>query len=133
MEGEVMIGREREHIRATAPRRGRRSGHFRRLAGLIGGLLIAAGAGLAQPPRELPPVEPVPAPRPVPPGVLPMAEPEAPRAFPTPGPAGAIRMPRMSDPNMLGATPRPTAKDLEEFNKFIDSVVDPKNTLDLVE
>src|SRR5262249_40982466 len=44
-----------------------------------------------------------------------------------------IRMPRMGTGELLGTTPRPTAKDLEEFNRFIERVIDPRNTLDLVE
>ncbi len=34
---------------------------------------------------------------------------------------------------MLGATPRPTEEDLKEFNQFIDTVIDPRNTLNLIE
>lgn len=32
----------------------------------------------------------------------------------------------------FGSTPRPTKKDIEEFGKFVDTFVDPRNTLDLV-
>jgi pilus assembly protein CpaC len=36
-------------------------------------------------------------------------------------------------PRPLGSTPIPTQKDLEEERQFIEGVVDPKNTLDLIE
>lgn len=45
-----------------------------------------------------------------------------------------VRLPRMGLPqNVLGATPIPTAQDLEDFRQFIDGVIDPRNTLDLIQ
>ncbi|MCE9533776.1 MAG: pilus assembly protein N-terminal domain-containing protein [Planctomycetes bacterium] len=34
---------------------------------------------------------------------------------------------------MLGSTPKPTLEDIQELNQFIEGVIDPKITLDLVE
>jgi pilus assembly protein CpaC len=50
---------------------------------------------------------------------------------PRPFPADERRLPRLASP--LGTTPRPTEKDLAEFRQFIDGVIDPRNTLDLIE
>ncbi len=36
-------------------------------------------------------------------------------------------------PPVLGATPRPTPQQLAKFNRFVAGVVDPENTLDLIE
>ena len=36
-------------------------------------------------------------------------------------------------PRPLGSTPKPTAQELAKFNQFIEAVVDPQNTLDMVE
>jgi pilus assembly protein CpaC len=44
-----------------------------------------------------------------------------------------VRLPRLAGTGQLGATPVPTEKDLEEFRQFIEGVVDPRNTLDLIE
>lgn len=48
-----------------------------------------------------------------------------------------IRLPFLGDDPGDGCgdsstTPRPTEKDIAEFNKYIDSVVDPRNVLDLI-
>ncbi len=44
-----------------------------------------------------------------------------------------VRLPRLGGAGQLGTTPVPTPKDLEEFSQFIEGVVDPRNTLDLIE
>ncbi len=44
---------------------------------------------------------------------------------------GQPRLSRLG--SVLGKTPIPSQKDLEEYNRFINEVVDPKNTLDLVQ
>ncbi len=53
---------------------------------------------------------------------------------PPPNPLGLaddkVRLPRLG---VLGGTPNPTEKDLEDFRQFVDGVVDPRNTLDLIE
>lgn len=36
------------------------------------------------------------------------------------------------NPPVLGSTPKPTAKDLEEERRFVEGVIDPKYTLDLI-
>jgi pilus assembly protein CpaC len=43
------------------------------------------------------------------------------------------RLPFMGGPGPIGTTPQPTPKDLEEYNKFVEKFIDPRNTLDLVE
>jgi Pilus formation protein N terminal region len=43
------------------------------------------------------------------------------------------RLSRMGGPPMLGKTPLPTARQLEEYKKYVKEVVDPGNTLDLVQ
>jgi pilus assembly protein CpaC len=85
-------------------------------------LPIVPGAQEPKPATPMP-VQPPPAAETVPPPRV---------AIPPFGPE-QLRMPRLADRDMLGSTPKPTAKDLEEFNRFIDSVIDPRNTLDLVE
>jgi pilus assembly protein CpaC len=70
-------------------------------------------AGLPQP-------QPVPDPLGKGPGVLPQPNPLA------------ERLPRLGT-GQLGTTPVPTKEDLAEFARVIGGVVDPKNTLDLVE
>ncbi len=54
---------------------------------------------------------------------------------PAPGPFGddKVRLPRMGGPPLLGETPVPTPQQLEEEKRFIDGVIDPRNTFDLVE
>jgi pilus assembly protein CpaC len=44
-----------------------------------------------------------------------------------------VRLPRLAGAGQLGATPVPTEKELEEYRKFIEGVIDPRNTLDLIE
>ncbi|HZZ79655.1 MAG TPA: pilus assembly protein N-terminal domain-containing protein [Gemmataceae bacterium] len=45
-----------------------------------------------------------------------------------------VRMPLIGDTDVapLGATPRPTAKELQEYAKYVKGFVDPNNTLDLI-
>jgi pilus assembly protein CpaC len=54
-----------------------------------------------------------------------------PKQFPF-GP-DAVRLPRLGGPPQLGATPVPTPQELERERQFIDKVVDPQNTLDLIQ
>ncbi len=59
-----------------------------------------------------------------------------PKALPLPAPNPLFgddktRLPRMGG-GVLGATPIPTEKDLEEYRQFIEGVIDPRNTLDLI-
>jgi pilus assembly protein CpaC len=79
---------------------------------------------LAQPPDKLP------------------APKEPPKTLPAPkGPTGSVpgfspdrvRLSRMGEKNALGSTPKPTAEDLKEFGLFIEGVIDPRNTLDVIE
>lgn len=44
-----------------------------------------------------------------------------------------VRLPRLAGTGQLGVTPIPTEKDLEEYRQFVDGVIDPRNTLDLIE
>ncbi len=77
-------------------------------------------------------------PQPVPPRV-PGAAPfdgNEPQPLPRPNPlpfGDAGRLNRLGQPGQLGATPVPTEKDLADFRQFVEGVVDPRNTLDLVE
>lgn len=50
---------------------------------------------------------------------------------PKPFPDDHIRLPLLGGP--LGSTPVPTEEDLAQFRQFIDGVIDPKNTLDVIE
>jgi pilus assembly protein CpaC len=63
-------------------------------------------------------------------------DPKAGQPLPPPKPVpfgdDRVRLPRLGPP-IQGATPVPTEKDLEEYRQFIDGVVDPRNTLDLIE
>lgn len=64
-----------------------------------------------------------------PPGTLPQ-----PRPFPQlPFGEEKLRLPRLAGSGILGTTPVPTEKDLEQFRQFIEGVLDPRNTLDLIE
>jgi pilus assembly protein CpaC len=56
-----------------------------------------------------------------------------PRPFPQLFGEDKLRLPRLAGSGILGTTPVPTEKDLEQFRQFIDGVIDPRNTLDLVE
>jgi pilus assembly protein CpaC len=46
-------------------------------------------------------------------------------------PEDRVRLNRMDGP--VGTTPVPTAKTLEEIGKYVDTVIDPMNTLDVIE
>jgi len=73
---------------------------------------------------------------PVPKGVVPpiVPDPIKPEAGPAPRPlVGPGRLPLLADdPAGFGHTPTPSKRELEEYGKFIDSFIDPRNTLDLV-
>lgn len=94
-------------------------------------LMPAAGYNPALPPAGLSNrVEPVayqqPEPLPKPPATLPQ-----PNQLPFSD--DKIRLPRLAGTGQLGATPVPTAKDLEDFKQFVEGVIDPRNTLDLIQ
>jgi pilus assembly protein CpaC len=65
--------------------------------------------------------------------------PKAPETLPVPkqlGPFGPnqFRLPRLGEsPSGLGRTPQPTAKDIEEYNRFVEAVIDPRNLIELVQ
>ncbi|OWK35251.1 Type II/IV secretion system secretin RcpA/CpaC, associated with Flp pilus assembly [Fimbriiglobus ruber] len=87
----------------------------------------------ADPPAGLP-IPVAPGPRPDGGTTTPPADPPAgfllaPRQIPTG--RDRIRLPRMG--TELGGTPIPTPGDLEEQNLFVDRIVDPRLTLDLIE
>ncbi|HVK12249.1 MAG TPA: pilus assembly protein N-terminal domain-containing protein, partial [Gemmataceae bacterium] len=114
----------------------RAASHTHRRAGLpaaaIGAALAAVlslvGPASAQEPDKLPPAKDVPK-------VLPPMTPAdlpAPAGVPGFGP-GRDRLSRMGDKGALGSTPKPTPEDLKEFGQFIDGVIDPRNTLDVIE
>jgi pilus assembly protein CpaC len=42
------------------------------------------------------------------------------------------RLPLLGDPETLGSTPKPNAKDLADYARYVESLVDPRNTLDLI-
>lgn len=50
---------------------------------------------------------------------------------PKPFPDDKIRLPYLGGP--VGTTPTPTEEELKKFRQFIDGVVDPTNTLDVIE
>jgi pilus assembly protein CpaC len=62
---------------------------------------------------------------------------KAPETLPSPRPAepflpGRVRLPFLKGETCTtGTEPRPSAKELEQFNKYVQQFVDPKNTLDL--
>jgi pilus assembly protein CpaC len=95
--------------------------------GCLGAALGLPGRGLAQVPMQ---------PNGKPPDKVPaLPGPEiAPLPQPLPGfGPRAVRLPRL--PGMagpLGTTPRPSAKDIAEYNRFVKEFIDPGNTLDLV-
>ncbi len=84
------------------------------------GLVYPAGAGVVQAGAQA---------QPVPGGGNPQQLPP-----PNPLPFGPerVRLPRMGT-GILGATPVPTEKELAEFRRFVGGVVDPQNTLDLIQ
>jgi pilus assembly protein CpaC len=91
-----------------------------RAAAVSLGVLIVAVSASAQQPKMVDP--------------LPKANGKEPPVLPTPTPTGIGRLQRLPGvPGPLGSTPVPSAKDLEDFNQFIGGVIDPKNTLDLIQ
>jgi pilus assembly protein CpaC len=79
---------------------------------------------------EQPPAEAAPKPQPFgPPELAPL--PQLLRTYPGIGPS--CRPPRQpGEPGPLGSTPYPSAKQLAEYARFVDQLIDPGNTLDLV-
>ncbi len=97
----------------------------------LGALLGLPGPGFAQEPKQPngKPPDKVPA---LPGLPVPEVGP-VPRPLPGFGPR-QVRLPRLPGvPGPLGTTPIPSAKDIAEFNRFVEKFIDPKNTLDLVE
>jgi pilus assembly protein CpaC len=98
-----------------------------RLVSAIAGAALVAFVALAGPAQAQ---DKLPAPK-DPPTFLPPAE----------GPSSIVpgfsperaRLPRLGEKGALGSTPKPTAEDLKEFGKFIEGVIDPRNTLDVIE
>jgi len=68
-----------------------------------------------------------PVPPPVPPRP-PAAEPSLP--VPQPGAGGSVRLPRMA--GVVGGTPQPTQETLQEYRNYVQQVVNPEVTFDLV-
>ena len=93
------------------------------------GLAALAGPAAAQVPEKLGPEREVP--KVLPPAKGPVELPP-PEAIPGFGP-DRVRLPRLGDKGALGSTPKPTAEDLKEFSQFIEGVIDPRNTLDVIE
>lgn len=90
-------------------------------AGLLAVLIVAVGAH-AQQPMKLPDIKDAP-------GVK-----NGGNVLPVPVQQGVGRLQRLPGvPGPLGATPIPGPKDIEEQNRFIQGVVDPKYTLDLIQ
>ncbi|MCS7271435.1 MAG: pilus assembly protein N-terminal domain-containing protein, partial [Gemmataceae bacterium] len=91
---------------------------------------VAIQPGASQPPAGTPPAgggQPAGTMGP-PTGALPQ-----PRPFPQLFGEDKLRLPRLAGSGILGTTPVPTEKDLEQFRQFVEGVIDPRNTLDLVE
>jgi pilus assembly protein CpaC len=98
---------------------------WRSLGALATAVLIAWSAA-AQVPDKIPPAkDKLPAPA------------ELPKPTPAPGlpgfGPGHVRLPLIGERGPLGSTPVPTPDDLKEFGQFIEGVVDPRNTLDVIE
>ncbi|HKB06591.1 MAG TPA: pilus assembly protein N-terminal domain-containing protein, partial [Gemmataceae bacterium] len=101
-------------------------GHTAGLGALVVGVIALAGPATAQPPEKLPGDK----------GDVKILPPAKGLPAPTPVPgfgADKVRLPRLGDRGPLGTTPRPTPEDLREIGQFVDTVIDPKNTLDLVQ
>ena len=77
------------------------------------GVMSAAFQQPDKPPVALPPPTPMPSALPPQPAVP--------------------RLSRLGTPAQLGGTPVPSAEELDEYKQFVDRVVDPRNTLDLIE
>jgi pilus assembly protein CpaC len=93
---------------------------------LAGGIVAYSEPMSAQVPDKLPPPEPKTK-------VAPKFDLPAPKANVSPFSPDKIRLPLLGEKGPLGSTPKPTPEDLKELSTFVDSVVDPKNTLDVVE
>lgn len=66
-------------------------------------------------------------------GVQPKDPNVLPQPNPLPPPLGeGQRLSKLGIPVQLGATPMPTEKDLADYRQFVEGVVDPRNTLDLI-
>ena len=91
-------------------------------------VLALVGHGTAQEPDKLPAAKEAPKVLPPVKGV----ELPPPAGIPGFGP-GKDRLSRMGEKGALGSTPKPTPEDLKEFGQFIDGVIDPRNTLDVIE
>lgn len=90
-------------------------------AGLLAALIVAVGAN-AQQPMKLPELKEIP-------GV----KTNGANTLPPPNASGVGRLQRLPGvPGPLGSTPIPSPKDIEEQNQFIDRVIDPRFTLDLI-
>jgi pilus assembly protein CpaC len=88
-------------------------------------------AGQLQPGLFQPGLSPVGLQQPAP--VMPVAPPgQLPPPNALPFGDDKVRLPRLQN-NVLGSTPAPTQRDLEEYRQFVEGVVDPRNTLDLIE
>jgi pilus assembly protein CpaC len=99
------------------------------IGGLWGGMSLAQEKPIAQAVQPRP-VQPAPMVQPRP-EVAPPVQP-GPGGIPPFGPR-SVRLPRLpGEPGPLGTTPIPSKKELEEYNKFVDHIVDPGNSLDLV-
>jgi pilus assembly protein CpaC len=115
------------------------------LAIVAGGILLTGSLALAQLPGRVGPTLVQGDPKGVPAaGDRPKAEPKtevldtlpSPRTVSPFGP-GQLRLPAMGndmtgrDPNFTAA-PVPSAKDVEEYGRFVQEMIDPRNTLDLI-
>jgi pilus assembly protein CpaC len=132
--------KDREDVRLRSPARATLRGLWRRMlrrgATLLTGFAVGAGPVLAEAPKVLPPV-------PQPGAVIAQAQPPMTEP-PKTQPPDMLPLPRRLDlltpneecpnprPGVLGSTPVPTAKDLEEYGKFVKELIDPRTTLDLV-
>ncbi len=81
-------------------------------------------------------VPPAPAPgaqkQPMPPAAAPAEPAPQPRPVEPPFGTGRTRLPHLGGPAPLGTTPRPTPETIAEFKKYVNRVVDPENTFDIV-
>jgi pilus assembly protein CpaC len=121
-------------------------------AALLSALVLSAVTAAQSDPRPVAPGVPVIPPSGLPPFTVAPSEGVSPAAFLQPEPAPSpkvpgtlpqpnllpfgddkVRLPRLGPTGQLGTTPVPTEKDLEEYRKFVEGVIDPKNTLDLIE
>ncbi len=102
--------------------------HLRKAAAGLACVLAMAPSAGAQVPEKLPPPS-----KELPKVLPPIKGADAPPPGNVPGFGDRPRLPRMADKAPLGFTPKPTPEDIKEFNQFVEGVVDPRNTLDVVE